>query len=120
MKYYELELNGETIKLRLTSNDCMVLEKKTGKNIGEYVGEMSMTTIINLLMYMRRSDVPNFSEKDATDLYDKLIDNGYTLETIVSDVLLEGLCVSGFMSREDLNNLKDAKKQIKKNVTNKD
>ena len=55
MKYYEIELNGETVKFRLTSNDCMVIEKKTGKNIAEYVQEMSMTTIINLLMYMRRS-----------------------------------------------------------------
>lgn len=116
MKYYEIELNGETIKFRLTSNDCMVIEKKTGKNIAEYVQEMSMTTIINLLMYMRRSDVSNFSEKDATDLYDKLIDNGYTLETIVSDIILEGLCVSGFMSKADLAKIKDTKEDIKKEV----
>lgn len=114
MKYYELELNGETVKFRLTSNDCMVIEKKTGKNIAEYVQEMSMTTIITLLMYMRRSDVPNFSEKDASDLFDKLVDNGYTLETIVSDVLLEGLCVSGFMSKADLAKIKDTKTEIKK------
>lgn len=116
MRFYELELNGETIKFRLTSNDCMVIESKTGKNIAEYVQEMSMTTIINLLMYMRRSDVPNFSQKDATELYDKLIDNGYTLETIVSNILLEGLCVSGFMSKADLENMMEAKNKTKEQI----
>lgn len=100
MKFYEIELNGETIKFRLTSNDCMVIEKKTGKSIIDFVQEMSMTTIISLLMYMRRSSVPNFSEKNATDLYDTLIDNGYTLADIVNKIIMETLVVSGFMSKE--------------------
>ena len=33
MKYYELELDGETIKLRLTSSDSVELEKKTGTSV---------------------------------------------------------------------------------------
>ena len=31
MKYYEIELENETIKLRLTSSDCIEIEKKTGR-----------------------------------------------------------------------------------------
>ena len=30
MKYYELELDGETVKFRLKSSDCLAIEKKTG------------------------------------------------------------------------------------------
>ena len=113
MKYFELELNGETIKFRLTSNDCMVIEKSTGKSIIEYVQNLSISTVVNLLRYMRRSDVPNFSEKDATALYDKLVDAGYTLATIIDEILLEALAVSGFMSQEELTELKSNKNSKK-------
>lgn len=112
MKYYEIELNGETIKLRLTSSDSITIEKKTGVKLLDYIQDYGMTTIINLLMYMRRSSVPNFSEKDATDLYDKFIDAGYTMKDILYDVLFEALSVSGFLSQEEL---KTIKKQMKNN-----
>lgn len=102
MKFYEFELNGETIKLRLTSNDVMTIEKKTGVSVIEYIQNFSMTTIIDMLMYMRRSSVPNFSQKDASELYDNLIDNGYTMTTIVTDLIMGGLVVSGFMSQEEM------------------
>lgn len=102
MKFYELELEGETLKFRLTSNDCMVIEKFSGKSVLEYVQNMSMTTIVTMLRYLRRSSVDNFSEKDAQALYDKLVDNGYTISRIVNEIILEGLAVSGFMSKEQL------------------
>lgn len=107
MKYFELELNGEIIKFRLTSNDCMAIEKKFNKSIMEYVSNLSITTVITLLMYMRRSDVPNFSEKDASALYDTLIDNDYTITTIISDVIMEALAISGFMSKKELEEMKN-------------
>lgn len=110
MKYYEIELEGETLKFRLTSNDCMVIEEKSGKSIMEYIQNLSITTIISLLMYMRRSEVPNFSKKDASLLYDKLIDSGYTIATIINDIIMETLAISGFMSQEDLQELKTSKK----------
>lgn len=116
MKYYEIELNGETIKLRLTSSDSMTIEEKTGKNILDYIQDYSMTTVINLLMYMRRSEVPNFSKKDATELYDKFIDNNYTLKDIIYDVLFEALAVSGFLSQEELKKMKDRMKDNSKKI----
>lgn len=106
MKYYELELDGETIKLRLTSSDSVELEKKTGTSILDLVDDYSMATITTFLKYMRRSEVPNFSEKDAYALYDKLIDNGYSMEEIMINVIFEGLCVSGFFKKDNLEELK--------------
>lgn len=109
MKYYEIELNGETVKFRLTSNDCMVIEKKYGKSIIDFIQEMSITTIVSMLMYMRRSSIDNFSEKDASKLFDELIDEGYTIEKIVNDIILEALAVSGFMTKEELQKMKTSK-----------
>lgn len=108
MKYYEFELNGETIKLRLTSNDCIEIEKKTGEKLIDYIQDYSMQTIITLLMYMRRSSVPNFSMKDASVLYDQLIDSEEygNMESVLYDVIFEGLVVSGFIKKEELEEIK--------------
>ena len=114
MKYYEIELNGETIKLRLTSSDSMAIEKKTGIKLLDFVQDYAITTVVTLLMYMRRSDVPNFSEKDATKLYDDLIDAGYTLKDILYDVIYEALAVSGFLSQEELKEMKEQAKDNSK------
>ena len=119
MKFYELELNGETIKFRLTSNDCMTIEKSSGKPFTDYMSELSMTTVITLLRYMRRSDINNFSMEDASNLYDKLIDNGYTLETIVSDIIMEALIVSGFMKKDEVSKIKEVKEEIKEQMMKK-
>ena len=66
---------------------------------------------LTLLMYMRRSSVPNFSMKDAGELYDKLIDSEDfgNMESILYDVIFEGLVVSGFLKKEDLEKIKDTK-----------
>ena len=111
MKYYEFDLNGETIKLRLTSNDCIEIEKKTGAKLIDYMQDYSMQTVITLLMYMRRSSVPNFSMKDAGELYDKLIDSEEfgSMESVLYDVIFEGLVVSGFIKKEELEQIKKSK-----------
>lgn len=106
MKYFEVELNGEVIKLRLTSSDSTEIEHKTGKSILDLVDDYSVTNIIMFLKYLRRSELPQFSEKDAYTLYDKFVDNGYTMERIMVEVIYEGLCVSGFFEREKLEALK--------------
>lgn len=108
MKYYEFDLDGETIKLRLTSNDSVAIEKKTGVKLLDFVQDYAMSTIITLLMYMRRSSIPNYSEKDASILYDKLVDAGYTMQQILYDVIYEGLVVSGFLSKVELEEMKNA------------
>ena len=116
MKYYEIELNGRTVKFRLTSSDCITIENQSKKSISEFLGELSMTTVITILRYMVRSSDHNFDMTDASNLYDELIDAGYTLETIVSDIIMEALVVSGFMKKDDLKDVKEVKSKIKKEV----
>lgn len=120
MKYYEIELNGEIIKLRLTSEAIMEIEKKNNKSIIEIMKDISQTNIIMLLMYMRRFEIPNYSQKEASQLYDKFIDNEYSMEDVVFKVIYEGLVVSGVMTKGELSQLKEMvgikDKEIKKKI----
>ena len=82
--------------------------------------DYSHTTIATLIRYLRRSEVENFSDKDAYALIDKLIDNGYTIERIVYDIIFEALVVSGFLTKEQLEEvkmeLKEAQAKTKEEV----
>ena len=111
MKYYTITLDGEDINFRLTSADSVEIEKKTGVKLLDYIQDYSITTVVTLLRYMRKSSIPNFSEKDANALYDKLVDNGYTLEDIIYKVIYESCVVSGFLKQSDLDNMVNFKEQ---------
>ena len=118
MKFYEYEyetFDGEskTLKLRLVSADMKTIERKTGVKLLDYVSDYSITTISNLLMYMNRPAIQNFSEKDADKLYDELIDAGLTLEDIYQNIIMETLVVSGFMKREELDEMKKSNEENK-------
>ena len=41
MKFYELELEGQTIELRMTTSNAKQLESKTGKSIFDLVQEIN-------------------------------------------------------------------------------
>lgn len=114
MKFYELELNGRTVKLRLTNSDCITIEEKAKKKMLDYIQDYSISTLTNLLMYMVRSSEPTFSLKQAGALYDELVDNGYTIEKILYDVIYEGLVVSGFLTSDQLADIKSVKDEIEK------
>lgn len=119
MKSYEIELNGETIRLRLRSVDICELEEKNKKSIIELMKDVSQTTIIMFLMYMRRFEIPNYSKKEASELYDKFIDNDYTMQDVIFNVIYEGLVVSGVMTKGELTSLKEAMGLTQKKIKEK-
>jgi transcriptional regulator CtsR len=113
MKYFELELEGQTIELRMTTSNAKTLESKTGKSIFDLVQDMSVTNISKMLMYLLKGKKDNVCEKEADELVDKLVDNGYTYERIMMEVIFEALVVSGFLSREQLEEAKTLKEEVK-------
>ena len=115
MKYFELELDGETIDLRMTTSNAKVLEKKTGKSIFDLVQDMSITNISTVLMYLLKGKKENICEKEVDELVDKLVDNDYTYEKIMMEVIFEALVVSGFLSKEQLEETKTMKEEVKEN-----
>lgn len=119
MKFFELELNGKTIKFRLSSKDCLEIEEKKKCKMLDFIKDYSYTTIITLLRYLRKSETPNFSQDDACKLMDELVDNGYTLEKIVFDVIYEALVVSGFLTKEELEETKRETQEAEKIIAKK-
>ena len=118
MKFYEYEyeLNGETkvLKLRLVSSDMKTIEQRTKMSLLDYVSNPTITMITDILRYMNRPNIPNYSEKDADKLYDELVDAGLTLENIYLDIIMETLVVSGFMKKEELDAMKTKSQEEKK------
>ena len=115
MKYFELELENETIELRMTTTNAKTLESKTGKSIFDLVSDMSVTNISKMLMYLLKGKKENVNEKEADELVDKLVDNGYTFEKIMMEVIFEALVVSGFLSKEQLEEAKTMKEEAQEN-----
>ena len=115
MKYFELELDGETIELRMTTTNAKTLEKKTGKSIFDLVQNFNVTNITTMLLYLLKGKKENVCEKDIDDLVDKLIDNKYTYERIMMEIIFEALVVSGFLSEEQLEETKNLKEEVKEN-----
>lgn len=118
MRFYEYEyetFNGETktLKLRLVSSDMKTIEKKTGVKLLDYATDYSINAITNMLMYMNRPLIPNFSSKDAEALYDELVDAGLTIEEIMKNIIMETLVVSGFMKKEELDKIKQTSEEEK-------
>lgn len=118
MRFYEYEyetFDGETktLKLRLVSSDMKTIEKKTGVKLLDYATDYSINAITNMLMYMNRPLIPNFSSKDAEALYDELVDAGLTIEEIMKNIIMETLVVSGFMKKEELDKIKQTSEEEK-------
>ena len=123
MKYTYMMSNGKELKLRLTSSECIEIENTTKKSILNYIQEESMTMICTLLRYMIKEidgqPQTNFSYKNAQVLYDELVDSGLTLKQILMDVIYETLVVSGFLEKEEWEEMKTAQTNASKRVQKK-
>jgi hypothetical protein len=113
MRYFELDLNGENLQFRLTSAHALDIERSKKVKLLDLMQDYAMESIITLLTYLRKSSVPTFNEKQALVLYDTLVDNGYTLERVLDEIIFEALVVSGFLSEQDLTEMRAEREQLK-------
>lgn len=118
MNSFTYELNGKELKFRLTSSDCLEIEEKYKTKLLDFIQDYSMTAIITLLRYMRKSDVPNFSKTEACVLFDDLINSGLGFEDILTKIIYPTAVVSGFLKQSDLdkmlNEMEEKKEAIEK------
>lgn len=112
MRNFTFELNGKEIKMRLTSQDSVEIEKNKGVRLLDFVQDYAITTIVTLLKYMRRGAGESFTENMAYSFYDELIDAGYTMSDILDKIIYETLVVSGVISVEDLKNIRDEREKV--------
>lgn len=121
MKYNEIELrdnegNEITYKFRLTSGDCIALEEKNKKSVLEIVQDESVTTIVTLIRYMRMWEDKTIGMPKAQEIYDLLIDNGWTFKKILQDVIYETLVVSGFLEEAEWKEIKKETEETTKRL----
>lgn len=112
MRSFTFELNEKEIKMRLTSQDCVEIEKNKGVRLLDFIQDYAITTIVTLLKYMRRGAGENFTENMAYGFYDELIDAGYTMSDILDKIIYETLVISGVISAEDLKNIRDEREKV--------
>lgn len=112
MKNFTFELNNKEINMRLISSDCEKIEKMYNCTLLDFVQQCSVTSIITLLQYMRAGTGESFTKNMAYSFYDELVDNGYTIATILDKLIYETLVVSGVISQEDLNNIRAEREKI--------
>lgn len=122
MKYNEIILkdeNGEEVvlKFRLTSGNAQELERKNNNiSIINYLQNESMTMVVTMIRYMLMWNEPNIGEKKAQEIYDLLIDNGWTYKSIIQDIIYETLVTSGFLERTDWEEMKRQTEEITKKM----
>ena len=110
--YKDSEGNEKEVGLSLTSLDCENIEKQFNCTLLDYVQQGSITSIVNLLYYMRRGAGENYTKNMAYGFYDELVDAGFTMMDILDKIIWEGLVVSGVMSAEDLKNIREERKKV--------
>lgn len=113
MKYFTFNLNDKEINMRLNSSDCELIERTYNCTLLSYVQQGSVTSLVTLLQYMRNGAGERFTRNMAYSFYDELVDNGYTIEKILMDIIYETLVVSGVISKEDLEKIKSENEKIK-------
>ena len=110
--YKDSEGNEKEVGLRLSSLDCENIEKAYNCSLLDYVQQGTITSIVNLLYYMRKGAGENYTKNMAYGFYDELVDAGYTMMDILDKIIWEGLVVSGVMSAEDLANIRNERTKI--------
>lgn len=110
--YKDNEGNEKNIELRLTANACEQIERQYNCSLLDYVQQASVTSIITLLMNMRNGAGERFTREMTYSLYDELIDAGYTMLDILDKIVYETLVVSGIISQDDLNNIREEREKI--------
>lgn len=112
MKNFTFTLNNKEINMRLISSDCEKIEKTYNCTLLDFVQRCSVTSIITLLQYMRAGAGESFTKNMAYTFYDELVDDGYTIATILDKIIYETLVVSGVISQEDLNDIRAEREKI--------
>lgn len=119
MKTHTINLNGEEIHFKFRSIDCINLEKEMKMPILQYVQNEDVTMCINLLLYAKKFENEKFSKDNACELYDKLIEAGWTYKKIIQDIIYETLVVSGFLTKEEWEETKKETEELKKEMKKK-
>lgn len=102
MLYTDFEVGGKALKLRLTSQACVNLEKKLGRNpvaVFMDVSKGGLPTLSDVVAILHACLQPlehGYTEAAVYSLYDEYVDDGHNLYDLFP-VLIEVFQISGLM-----------------------
>ncbi len=113
MKCFTFEVNGKEINMRLRSEDALKIEKTYNVKLLDYIQDYSITTIVNLFRYMRKGGGDqSFSQDDALRFYDELVDEDWTIQTMIERIIMPTCEASGLLSKSDLQKIMEKKEDL--------
>lgn len=116
--YKNKEGEEKELKLRLTSSNAIEIENAKKMSVTSYLQQESVEMVVTLLRYLLRWEDKNYSFSQAQTLYDELVDSGLTMKKILTDIIYETLVVSGFLEKEDWEEMKKIDKKMKEQAKN--
>lgn len=111
--HYEINLDDKTIGFRLTASACMEIETKENKSVIDFINTETVSMCVTMLQHMRSYEDKSFDKGKAKVLFDELIDNGWSIKRIITDIIYETLVVSGFLEKEELEEIKKTTAEMK-------
>ena len=116
--YKNKEGEEKELKLRLTSSNAIEIENVKKMSVTSYLQQESIEMIVTLLRYLLKWEDKNFSFGQAQQLYDELIDSGLTMKKILTDIIYETLVVSGFLEKEEWEEMKKIQQKMTEKAKN--
>lgn len=108
MRFFTKTINGKDYNFRVTSADISEIEKKANVGIQEFITNISFERAVTLLRYMRKSSEGQFSLTQAQNFMDELIDEGFSLETVYTEIIFPACVDSGIITESDRNKIMEA------------
>ena len=106
MLYKDLKIGDKELKLRLSTRDCVALEKRLGRNplddlMAVEQGKLPTITYVVILLHASLQKYQsNYSMENVYDLYDEYIEEGNSLTDMLA-VITDIFKVSGFFKEPD-------------------
>lgn len=116
--YKNKEGEEKELRLRLTSSNGIEIENIKKMSVTSYLQQESIEMIVTLLRYLIKWEDKNFSFNQAQQLYDELIDSGLTMKKILTDIIYETLVVSGFLEKEEWEEMKKIQQKMTEQAKN--
>lgn len=100
MMYYDFQVGEKVYNLRLTTRNIIKLEKKIGVNPLAIFGNGDTVPTLTTMLAVFQYALPNATESEAYDIFDKWLEEGHTLADFIP-VILEVYKISGLIKDEN-------------------
>jgi len=105
LPYAIWNVNGKEYKLKLTTEAICNLEERFKKNLLLVIGEdglPALSTMVLIIQQALSAYHHGFGKREVTELFDEYFDHGGTQTELLSDVLMPLMTVSGFFTKEQM------------------